>query len=71
MRESSPTVSLSPRIANPCRSLHQRGERAGVRGSHKLRRRHLLLPLTLTPQAGRGNKGLITGGKLQYDEPLS
>jgi len=42
-----------------------------VRGSHTLRRRRLLLPLTLTlsPQAGRGYKGLTFPAKLQYDEP--
>ena len=46
-----------PAQHQPRRALHQRGERAGVRGSGTLRRLRLLLPLTLTlsPQAGRGD----------------
>jgi hypothetical protein len=45
-------AQLQPRLA-----LQQRGERVGVRGSGALRRRQLLLPLTLalSPQAGRGD----------------
>jgi hypothetical protein len=52
-----------PAHRQPCHVLHQRGERAGVRGSRTLRRRHLLLPLTLalSPQAGRGDPGGVCG----------
>src|SRR5262245_10292364 len=46
-----------PAHRQPRLALRQRGERVGVRGSRTLRRRRLLLPLTLTlsTQAGRGN----------------
>jgi hypothetical protein len=53
------TMLPFPAQSQPCLALQQREGRAGVRGSHKLQRRRLLQPLTLTLslQAGRGDSG--------------
>ena len=57
-RSTSPTASPSPssptsRFLPP---LPVHGERVGVRGSHRPQRRLLPLTLTLSPQAGRGDR---------------
>ncbi len=54
-----------PAQRRPRHVLQRRGERAGVRGSGKLRRQCVWLPLTLTlsPQAGRGDPRVACGGR--------
>ena len=61
--EGASVMSPSPHARQPHLALVRRGERVGVRGGQRLRRRRKVLPLTLAPSvedmpgmAGRGNR---------------